>query len=113
MVLFDSRRARPLTPQIELGRALGIDKSNVARLCVRMEAAGHITQRRSPEDGRSRLIELTDKGSKLATEIQAASRARFAEILGRVAPEHRPSLCESLTQLNAAVAALNDSKDEP
>jgi DNA-binding MarR family transcriptional regulator len=77
-----------------------------------MEAAGHITQRRSAEDGRSRLLELTRKGTLLATQIQKASRTRFGEILRRVSPEHRTSLCEALMQLNAAVAALGNSKDE-
>jgi DNA-binding MarR family transcriptional regulator len=112
MVLLERRDPCCAVAQSELGRALGIDKSNVARLCARMEAAGHIRQRRSAEDGRSRLLELTRKGTTLATQIQKASRSRFGDILGRVSPAHRTSLCEALIQLNAAVAALGNPKDE-
>ncbi|MFI5120293.1 MAG: MarR family winged helix-turn-helix transcriptional regulator, partial [Thermoanaerobaculia bacterium] len=58
MVLLETaRKARPVT-QRELGQALGIDKSNVARLCRRMESAGHLVQSRSKDDGRARLLAL-------------------------------------------------------
>src|SRR4051812_48217696 len=40
MFLFECAREDRLPTQQELGRALGIDKSNVARLCRRMENAG-------------------------------------------------------------------------
>src|SRR4051812_42168008 len=62
MILLKARGDVAAISQAQLGDALGIDKSNVARLCSRMEEAGHAEQRRAPDDGRSRLIELTEKG---------------------------------------------------
>ena len=47
------------TSQSELGRLLGIDKSNVTRLCSRMEKLGHVRQSRAPTDRRSRLVRIT------------------------------------------------------
>lgn len=112
MVLLERRRVGAAMLQADLGAALGIDKSTVARLCTRMEEAGHLTQTRDPNDGRSRLLALTDSGLPLAREIERASRARFRRILAQIQPRRRSAVLESLTSLNEAVAALRSSKDE-
>ena len=62
--------------QQALGAELCIDKSNVARLCAKMVEASHVKQRQSEHDGRSRLVSLTARGTRLAREVDAASRAR-------------------------------------
>jgi len=112
MILLEHRRARRIAVQMDLGRALGIDKSNVARLCARMEEAGHVTQLRAPDDGRSRLVDLTDEGLVLARKVERASQQRFRDILDHIQPQQRLPLCEALASLNAAVAALGGSKDD-
>jgi DNA-binding MarR family transcriptional regulator len=91
---------------------LGIDKSNVARLCARMEAATHVVQERSPDDGRSRLVRLTSAGTRLARRIERASRDRFRRVADRVAPSERKALFDSLALLNAAVEALGDEQEK-
>src|ERR1039457_1643788 len=63
MVLLEATREDNRLTQRELGQVLGIDKSNVARLCRRMESAGHVVQSRSADDGRARLLSLTDRKS--------------------------------------------------
>ncbi len=105
MVLLERTRA-PATSQTELGLALGIDKSNVTRLCSRMEAAGHVSQVRAPGDRRSRLVILTPAGRRLAQRIEEASRRRFGRIVAAVSPDQRRTVFESLALLNAAVESL-------
>src|SRR5436309_2282258 len=61
------------TTQQALGAELCIDKSNVARLCAKMVEAGHVIQRQSEQDGRSRIVSLTARGERLAREVDAAS----------------------------------------
>lgn len=114
MVLLARAGARAPVMQQELGRELGIDKSNVARLCARMERAGHVTQQRSPADGRARLVELTARGRRLAEQVEAASRARFAAVLATVPMGDRASLVDALDVLARAAASLTppDSKPE-
>jgi DNA-binding MarR family transcriptional regulator len=112
MVLLEHRRERAPTSQANLGEALGIDKSNIARLCRRMEDAGHATQARDPADGRGRLVELTDAGVTIARQIERASQARFRKLLTLIAPRRRSAVLESLANLNEAVAALRGAKDE-
>src|SRR5690348_5383966 len=53
MVPLESARTDAEVVQSDLAGALGIDKSNVARLCRRMEAAGHVVQETHPRDGRA------------------------------------------------------------
>lgn len=113
MVLLERRRAKEVISQTDLGKSLGIDKSNVARLCSKMEASSHVSQTRPPSDGRARLVELTEQGARLARRIEHASSARFRRILTHVDARRRQPLFDSLSNLNAAVAALRESKDEP
>jgi DNA-binding MarR family transcriptional regulator len=111
MVLHERARHRSRTSQADLGAVLGIDKSNVARLCARMELATHVVQERSPDDGRSRLVRLTHEGARLARRIERSSRDRFRRIARRVASSERQALFDSLSLLNAAVQALGDEEE--
>jgi DNA-binding MarR family transcriptional regulator len=77
-----------------------------------MEAAGHVVQERSPDDGRSRVIHLTSAGTRLARRIEQASRDRFRRIACRVPASERQALFDSLTLLNAAVEALGDEQEK-
>jgi DNA-binding MarR family transcriptional regulator len=106
MVLLQARgRGERLTQQA-LGEELGIDKSNVTRLCARMEHAGHVTQERCPNDGRARLLSLTASGARLATKVDGASRERFARLLAALpARSDRTRIVAALDALNAAILA--------
>jgi DNA-binding MarR family transcriptional regulator len=92
--------------QQDLGRELCIDKSNVARLCARMADGGHLEQRVSPHDGRSRRVCLTNGGTRLAREVEAASLARFGALLGALKPSARGQIVASMQQLVAALETL-------
>ena len=105
MLLLESRRRGERPSQQVLVRALGLDKSSVARLSAKMERAGHIVQRPAPHDGRSRLLHLTARGARVAATVEAASRERFARVLAAVPVAKRPTLMAGLILLNQAVAA--------
>lgn len=85
--------------QQALGAELGIDKSNVARLCAKMADADHVQQRPNAADGRSRLVSLTPRGSKLAGEVDAASRAKFGALLGDLPKARRAEVIRALQHL--------------
>jgi DNA-binding MarR family transcriptional regulator len=108
MALAERSREHRLVTQQELGRLLGIDKSNVARLCSKMERAGHIKQERSPDDGRARLISLTKAGVRVAETVGQASQERFRRVLDAVQPEHRVYLLSALERLNGAVSSITE-----
>lgn len=91
--------------QRALGAELGIDKSNVARLCAKMVHAHHVKQRSSERDGRSRLVSLTSRGARLAQEVDGASRARLGALLGGIPEPRRADVIVALRQLVDAIGA--------
>ena len=93
---------RPLR-QSELGESLGIDKSNVTRLCSQLEAKGHAAQARAPEDGRGRVISLTERGQSLAQGIEHSSKRRFRQLLERVPQSRRKAVLAGLSALDDAL----------
>jgi DNA-binding MarR family transcriptional regulator len=90
--------------QQALGGLLGIDKSNVARLCARMEALGHAAQRPDPDDARARQVTLTAKGRRLAGEVDDASARRHDALLARLPAGRREAVLDALRALNEALA---------
>jgi DNA-binding MarR family transcriptional regulator len=108
MVLLEAARAGEHLSQRELAQALGIDKSNVTRLCRRMESAGHVVQRRSAEDGRARLLSLTAAGNRLATNVERSSRERFERLMGAIPPDQRADVLFSLACLNRALTSSSE-----
>jgi len=92
--------------QQQLGGELCIDKSNVARLSARMVEAGHIDQRPSESDGRSRILSLTTRGTRLAKEVDAASGARFGSLVSALPRASRRRVLDSMNQLVASLDEL-------
>jgi DNA-binding MarR family transcriptional regulator len=104
MALLERARRGVPTAQQDLVRALGLDKSNVARLCAKMVDAGHVVQVPVPEDGRAWSVSLTAKGQRLAERLEDASRTRFDRLLAAIPPGARATVIQSLALLNTAVA---------
>jgi DNA-binding MarR family transcriptional regulator len=106
-VLLERSQSAAETRQRELADALNLDKSSVARLCQRMETAGHVIQKRLPDDARAREVVLTAKGKKLAQTVDAASRERFERVVTAMREADRQRVLDALAILNTAVSTLN------
>jgi len=114
VVLLERAQEDERATQQELAQALGIDKSNVARLCAKLQRAGHATQQRSDSDGRARLLALTASGRRLAERVRAASRDRFAQLLAALpSDETRAGVLASLEALNGAITTTRRSEKPP
>lgn len=55
--------------QAELAERVQMDKTSLARMLDRMEAAGLIERRGDPKDSRLKRIVLTDKGRRLQSQV--------------------------------------------
>lgn len=108
MLLLERERRGATTTHWELAEHLGLDKSSVARLCARLQSEEHASQERAPDDGRSRRVELTARGKRMAANIHAASLERFRRVVDAVPAAKRKALLESLQLLSAAVATLGE-----
>lgn len=108
MALLDREEAGTSTHQHELADLLGLDRSSITRLCSRLEADGRIKQEAAPNDARSRLLQLTPSGQRMASNIRAGSLVRFTRIMDAVPTSKRQPLLEALKVLTAAVRTLEE-----
>jgi len=111
MLLLQRAAQGRTTQQSDLVSALGIDKSNIARLCERMVAAGHAEQTVPQADGRGRIVTLTPQGTRLAHRIEQGSLDRFSAVTAGIPASKRRAVIGALVDLNAAVAATAGRTD--
>lgn len=102
-VLYELGRRDGLTAAV-LARDLALDPAYLSRILRRFVAAGHVARRPDPADKRGRILSLTAFGREALTELERASQARIAGIIGRLTETDR-------ARLTAAMAAIRDVLD--
>lgn len=95
--------AGPLTVTA-LAERLSIDRSNVSRLCTRLEELGELTRERHPTDGRAWLVRLTRRGERTARALDVSSAAHFERVMARLGGE--------ASQVVAALMLLGDALEQ-
>jgi len=108
MFLLERKNAGASIYQHELAELLGLDRSSVQRLCARLESDGRVKQRPAPDDARTRQVELTASGQRMASNIEAASLQRFTRIVEAIPVPKRQPLLDALQVLTAAVLTLEE-----
>lgn len=106
MMLLEREQKGLSSFQHEMAEQLGLDRSSIQRLCSRLEADGRIKQAPAPSDARTRLVQLTPNGQRMAANIQAASLQRFTRIVKAIPAAKRRPLLDALEVLTAAVLTL-------
>jgi DNA-binding MarR family transcriptional regulator len=86
----------------DLADRLGLDKSTVSRQVTQMESLGLIQRVPDPQDGRARLIHITDEGRSRVRQLRAARGRWFGEAL-----EHWPAA--DVDTLAVLLKRLNES----
>jgi DNA-binding MarR family transcriptional regulator len=84
--LMTALSVRGTLDQISLAAELGIDRTNVAQVLLRLEQRGLVKRQSDPSDRRARLATLTARGRKLTARMfksMQRSQQRFIEPLGR------------------------------
>lgn len=84
--------------QQALAAQLSIDRTNLVGLLNELEAAGLIERRRSPEDRRRHIVELTPAGSELLAKAEFALAAVEDEVLAALDTAQREALYALLAQ---------------
>lgn len=81
-VLLELRRAnKPLRP-VEIEGSLLIAQHNVSRLLDRLEVAGYVERSPCEDDGRGRMVTLSDAGRALLLQMWPAYRTAIARNMG-------------------------------
>lgn len=101
--------------QQALASSLQIDRTNLVGLLNELETAGLVARRRSAEDRRRHIVELTDAGAERLAEAECALAAAEDEVLGALDAKERETLYRLLQQATgghvldcAAAAAVGD-----
>ncbi len=68
----------------KLGRTLGLDSGYLSRLLGRLEEQGVLARARSGDDGRQRLLSLTDRGREAYELLDRRSRQEVDELLAEL-----------------------------
>jgi DNA-binding MarR family transcriptional regulator len=87
--------------QQALSTTLQIDRTNLVGLLNDLEGEGLIARRRSPEDRRRHIVELTDAGAKRLAQAELALAAAEDDVLGTLDGEQRETLYRLLQQASA------------
>lgn len=96
-------RDNPGISQSALGRMLDIQRANMTPMAARLEARGLV--RRTPSDGRSLGLELTESGADLAARARDVVETFEAELTARIPEEHRAHFLPALLALWGAPAS--------
>ena len=62
----------PNLSQVELGKALGLDKTTLMSQLDRLERMGLVVRRSDPRDRRARIPEITEAGNALRAKVASA-----------------------------------------
>jgi DNA-binding MarR family transcriptional regulator len=84
----------------DVAQALGLDKSTVSRGLTQLETLGLIERVGDPDDGRARLLRLTEIGASRFGAMRAQRQADFRAILDRWETPDLADLARLLARLN-------------
>ncbi|MFG1421017.1 MarR family winged helix-turn-helix transcriptional regulator [Roseixanthobacter liquoris] len=96
--------------QIALSRAVGLDRTNIADVIVRLEQRALVTRSVSPTDKRMRLAGLTEAGLALLKRVEQGAARAHERTIEALPPQARARF---LKDLRALVAAKNEVSRSP
>ncbi|GIH50467.1 DNA-binding transcriptional regulator, MarR family [Microbispora rosea] len=99
LVALTVLRARGGSTQQALASTLEMDGTNVVGLLNDLEAEKLIERRRSPEDRRRHIVELTEAGVERLASAECALAAVEDEVLGALGHDQRETLYGLLQQV--------------
>ena len=84
--------------QQALAARLSIDRTNLVGLLNELESEGLIERRRSPEDRRRHIVEVTPAGGEVLAKAEFALAAVEDDVLAALDAEQREALYQLLAQ---------------
>ncbi|MES4909238.1 MULTISPECIES: MarR family winged helix-turn-helix transcriptional regulator [unclassified Streptomyces] len=89
---------RPLS-QLEAARRLGVDRTTMVALVDALEGKGLVERRRSEEDRRRNVVELTERGGRARADAEDAREAAEREFLAPLGEKDAARLVKALQVL--------------
>jgi DNA-binding MarR family transcriptional regulator len=90
-----------------LAEQLGVNASNASRVCDRLQRLGLVARHRSPIDGRSVKVALTDDGVAVLRVVSEHRHGEVRRILTDVGPQDADVALQALRAFNAAAGEVD------
>ena len=97
--LLTALKFSPDLDQNSLGQELGLDRTNVADVLVRLSKRGLVERRRSEEDKRMVLAHLTPEGEQITDAMLQAMQRAQDRLLEPLMPQERNAFITMLIRL--------------
>ncbi len=94
----------------ELGADLGLDAGYLSRLLRGLREQGLVSETRSEEDGRRKLLRLSRAGEAAFATLNARSREEIGAMLGALAPRDRARLVEAMETIEQTLEAPPEAR---
>lgn len=88
----------------DLARREAVTPPTMSRVLAALDEAELLVRRPDPQDARSALVELSEKGRATIADLRVERTAILAERLDRLEPAHREALEAAIPALEALVA---------
>jgi DNA-binding MarR family transcriptional regulator len=92
-----------------LATALGVTPPNMTGIVDRLVKRGLVSRKENPEDRRAHILQVTEKGEAIITNLRDRRRSNILEILGRMNREELSCLGRGLALL--VKAAQTDEEE--
>ena len=109
-VLLALEESDPLS-NAELAGLMQLDASTLSRTVDQLNRKGLVVRRPHPNDRRATLLELSDRGGKVAAGIHASADALYRGILEKIPEDGRSDVLRGFTQLVDAFAGWQSHAD--
>ena len=87
------------TSQADLGRRIGLDRSDVTAAVTDLEGHGYLRRASDPADRRRNLVSITERGETFLGELDKELDAAQEELLAPLSPDERKALTGMLSRL--------------
>jgi MarR family transcriptional regulator, lower aerobic nicotinate degradation pathway regulator len=87
------------TSQADLGRRIGLDRSDVTAAVTDLEKRGYLERTPDPADRRRNLVRITDSGQEFQAKLDKEIEAAQAELLAPLSPAEREALMDMLSRV--------------
>lgn len=89
--------------QAQIAREFDLTPASMSTMTVRLLEAGFISRARHPEEARSNVVQLSDKGRGLLSEVRHAWADTDSMIAATIGPEKAEQLAELARELRDAL----------
>jgi MarR family transcriptional regulator, lower aerobic nicotinate degradation pathway regulator len=100
------------TSQADLGRRIGLDRSDVTAAVTDLEERGYLERTPDPADRRRNLVRITDSGQEFLAKLDKEIEAAQAELLAPLSPAEREALMDMLSRVVEHHTGLRASDTE-